>query len=190
MTTRGYARVSTTDQHAGLEAQVRDLHVIANATDIVQERISAVAKVRPGLDTLLSRLQPGDVLAVTKLDRLARSTSDLLRIVADLQNRQAHLIVLSMSGQHVDTRSPTGLLLITLLGAIAAFERSLLLERQREGIDKARREGKYQGRKGLSETKVSALRKLKEQGLTPAQAADQLKIGRSTAYRYLTQKGS
>lgn len=185
MTIRGYARVSTAqDQIAGLEAQVRDLSAIG-ATDIEQERISAIARLRPGLLCLFDRLERGDVLAVTKLDRLARSTTDLLNIVADLQKRQVGLIILSMSGQQVDTRSPTGLLLLTMLGAIAAFERSLLLERQREGIEKAKRDGKYTGRKGRLDSKFSELRRLVKAGTDIPSAAERLEIGRSTAYRHI-----
>jgi len=186
MTIRGYARVSTADaQQAGLEAQVRDLTNLAQATDIEQERISAVSKARPGLQALFDRLQPGDVLAVTKLDRLARSTTDLLRIVDHLQQKQVGLIILSMSGQQVDTRSPTGLLLLTMLGAIAAFERSLLLERQREGIERAKLQGKYTGRKGRLSSKFNDLEIMVSDGMRPATAAKHLKIGRSTAYRHL-----
>lgn len=87
----------------------------------------------------------GDTMVCCKPDRLASSTSDLLRIVDDLDRRGVGLIMLSMGGQRIDTRAPTGKLMITMLGAIAEFERGLLLERQREGVAKARLDGKYKG---------------------------------------------
>jgi DNA invertase Pin-like site-specific DNA recombinase len=89
------------------------------------------------LKEALRFVRRGDTLAVTKHDRLARSTTDLLRIVEDFYRRGVGLVMLSMGGQKIDTRSPTGKLMVTMLAAIAEFERGLLLERQREGVAKA-----------------------------------------------------
>jgi hypothetical protein len=113
--------------------------------DISAEQVSSVA-ARAKLITVLEFVREGDVLVVTKPDRLARSTRNLLDIVEDLEKRGIALVVLSMGGQRIDTRSPTGRLMLTMLGAIAAFERDLMLERQREGIARAAAEGKYKGR--------------------------------------------
>ena len=90
--------------------------------------VAARAKLTPALEFV----REGDVLVVTKPDRLARSTRNLLDIVEDLERRGIALVVLSMGGQRIDTRSPTGKLMLTMLGAIATFERDLMLERQRE----------------------------------------------------------
>jgi DNA invertase Pin-like site-specific DNA recombinase len=136
----GYARTSTCDQQAGLDAQVRDLKA-AGCEEIFAEQVSAVAQ-RDRLKEALRFVRRGDTVVTCRPDRLARSTTDLLRIVDDLDRRGIGLIMLSMGGQQIDTRAPIGKLMITMLGAIAEFERGLLLERQREGVQKAKHDGK------------------------------------------------
>lgn len=138
----GYARTSTTDQIAGLEAQQRDL-TAAGCTDVIAEKVSSVAAAREGLDRVLAMLGEGDTLMVTKPDRLARSTLNLLEIVRDLDAKGANLIILSMGGERLDTRNPTSKLMLTILAGVAMWEREIMLERQREGIAKARADGKY-----------------------------------------------
>lgn len=139
----GYARVSTTDQEAGLEAQVRDLVAAGCAAwDTYTERTSAVGD-RPGLETVLAQLQKGDVLVVTKLDRLARNVGHLCAIVERIKAKGASLRILAMG---LDTGTPTGTLMLNVLGSVAQFEREIMLERQREGIAKAKAAGKYKGR--------------------------------------------
>ena len=125
----GYARTSTVEQEAGLEAQERELRA-AGAERIFCEQVSSVAP-RAQLAAALDFVRSGDVLIVTKPDRLARSTADLLGIVQKLEAKGVALIVQSMGGQPVDTRTATGKLLLTMLAAIATFERDLMLERQR-----------------------------------------------------------
>ncbi len=98
-------------------------------------------------DLQLVTTADGDVLIVTKPDRLARSTTHLLSIVADLNARGVGLILLSMGGAQLDTRNPTSELILTIMGGIATWERAIMLERQREGIAKARAEGKFKGGK-------------------------------------------
>jgi DNA invertase Pin-like site-specific DNA recombinase len=145
MTIWAYCRTSTAEQVAGLAAQERDLRA-AGAERIVSEQISSVAK-RPGLESLLASLAAGDVLIVTKPDRLARSTAHLLSIVEDLNRRNVGLILLSMGGERMDTRNPTAKFMLTMLAAVAELERTLMLERQREGIRKAKADGKFRGSK-------------------------------------------
>src|SRR6202789_1113496 len=140
----GYGRTSTTDQDAGLAAQERDL-TAAGAERIFSEQVSSVAQ-RAKLIECLAFLRDGDVLAVTKPDRLARSTAELLTIEADLSKRGIGLVVLSMGGERLDTRNPTSKLMLTILAGVATWEREIMLERQREGIAKAKDEGKYKGR--------------------------------------------
>src|SRR3954468_3311266 len=140
----GYARTSPTDQAAGLAAQERDL-TSAGAERIFGEQVSSVAK-RVKLAECLAFMREGDALTVTKPDRLARSTTELLSIEADLSKRGIGLVVLSMGGERLDTRNPTSKLMLTILAGVATWEREIMLERQREGIPKAKAAGKYKGR--------------------------------------------
>ena len=94
----------------------------------------------------LAFLREGDVLTVNKPDRLARSTAELLAIEADLTKRGVGLVILSMGGEKLDTRNPTSKLMLTILAGVATWEREIMLERQREGIAKAKAAGKYKGR--------------------------------------------
>jgi DNA invertase Pin-like site-specific DNA recombinase len=179
----GYARVSTCDQQAGLDAQIRDLKA-AGCEEIFSEQVSAVAQ-RDRLKEALRFVRRNDTLVATKPDRLARSTTDLLRIVDDLDRRGVGLIMLSMGGQTIDTRSPTGKLMITMLGAIAEFERGLLLERQREGVAKAKLDGKYKGRKPTARAKAAEVFKLEAEGLQRTEIARRTGIGVASVYRLL-----
>lgn len=140
----GYARTSTCEQQAGLDAQVRDLKA-AGCEEIFSEQVSAVAQ-RDRLSEALRFVRRGDTLVACKPDRLARSTTDLLRIVDDLDRRGVGLIMLSMGGQRIDTRAPTGKLMITMLAAIAEFERELIRERTGEGRKRAIANGVKFGR--------------------------------------------
>jgi DNA invertase Pin-like site-specific DNA recombinase len=176
----GYARTSTTDQSAGLEAQERDLSA-AGAERVFAEQVSSVAK-RAKLAECLSFLRDGDVLTVTKPDRLARSTAELLAIEADLSKRGIGLVVLSMGGERLDTRNPTSKLMLTILAGVATWEREIMLERQREGIAKAKAAGKYKGRP-VSIDAVEIKRLSGE--LSPAAIAKRLGIARSSVYRVL-----
>jgi DNA invertase Pin-like site-specific DNA recombinase len=179
----GYCRTSTCDQQAGLDAQVRDLKA-AGCEEIFSEQVSAVAQ-RDRLKEALRFVRRNDTLVATKPDRLARSTTDLLRIVDDLDRRGVGLIMLSMGGQTIDTRSPTGKLMITMLGAIAEFERGLLLERQREGVAKAKLDGKYKGRKPTARAKTAEVVRLNAEGLQRTEIARRLEIGVASVYRVL-----
>lgn len=179
----GYARTSTVEQDAGLEAQVRDLTTLGCAR-LFSERVSSVAK-REQLEAAISYVREGDTLVVTKPDRLARSVADLLTIIARLGAKGVALRVLSMGGQDVDTRSPTGRLMLTMLGAVAEFERGLMLERQREGIAKAKADGKYQGRVPTAQRQGDAVRKMKADGVKPTEIAKRLGIGRASVYRII-----
>src|ERR1017187_8216447 len=127
----------------------------------------------------------GGTLIVTKPDRLARSTTDLMRNVEDLDRRAVGLIMLSMGGQRIDSRSPTGKLMITMLGAIAEFERGLLLERQREGVAKAKADGKYKGRKPTARAKAEDVIRLDAEGFQRTEIARRLEIGVASVYRVL-----
>ena len=179
----GYARTSTVDQEAGLEAQQRDL-TAAGCSRVYAERASSIGK-REQLAAALDYLRDGDLLVVTKPDRLARSVADLLDIITKLQAKGVGLRILSMGGQSVDTTASTSKLMLTMLGAVAEFERALMLERQREGIAKAKGEGRYKGRKPTARAKAGEIRQLHAQGMTPTAIAKKLGIGRASIYRVL-----
>jgi DNA invertase Pin-like site-specific DNA recombinase len=181
--TVGYARTSTADQGAGLDAQIRDLKD-AGCEKIFSEQVSSVAE-RKQLTACLDYLREDDTLMVTRPDRLARSTADLLGIEADLAKRGVALMVKSMG---LDTRgngsNPTTRLQLTILAAVAQFEREIMLERQREGIQVAKAQGKYKGRP--ADTKKHAeVKRLHAEGVRPAQIAQQLKVARSNVYKII-----
>lgn len=181
----GYARTSTADQKAGLEAQERDLRA-AGAERVFSEHVSSIAK-RAALAECLAFLREGDALMVTKPDRLARSTAELLTIEADLTKRKVGLVVLSMGGERLDTRNPTSKLMLTILGGVATWEREIMLERQREGIAKAKAEGKYRGRSPTVARQADTIREMLAGGARPADVARQLGVARSSVYRMIEQ---
>ena len=181
----GYARTSSQDQVAGLEAQVRDLEA-AGCARVFSEQVSSVAPSRPELERCLSFLREGDRLVICKPDRLARSVSDLLRIIADLDRRKVALTILSMGGERIDTSNPTSRLILTILAGVAAWEREIMLERQRAGIEKARREGRYKGRPvSFSPEKIWALA---DQGMQRRDIARELGCDRATISRAMSKR--
>lgn len=176
----GYARTSTLDQTAGLEAQERDLRA-AGCEKLFAEQVSSVdVKERTKLAEVLDFLREGDVLVVTKLDRLARSVAHLLEVLDQLTAKGASLRILAMG---VDTATPTGKLMLTILGGVAEFERAIMLERQREGIAKAKAEGKYKGRKPTAQSQADEVNRLRAEGLGATEIAKRLGIGRASVYR-------
>ncbi len=181
----GYARTSTVEQVAGFEAQIRDLEN-AGCERIFQEQVSSVAE-RSELTEALRFVREGDTLKVTKLDRLARSTPHLLEIVDLLEGMGVHLQILDFGGSAVDTKTPTGKLMLTMFGAMAQFERELMLERQREGIRKAKEAGKYKGRAPTARKKKDEVAKLRAEGVNPTEISRRLGISRSSVYRILAQ---
>ena len=176
----GYARTSTVEQDAGLEAQIRDLKA-AGATKLFSEQVSSIA-AREKLEVALDYLRDGDVFVVTKLDRLARSMRDLIEIVGRIEGKGATLRILAMN---LDTATPTGKLMLNVLGSVAQFEREVMLERQREGIAKAKSEGKYRGRARTAATKDNAaeIQRRLAAGEPAIKVARDLGIARSSLYR-------
>ena len=173
----GYARVSTADQ--SLDAQ-RERLTEAGAIRIFTDVVSGKHFDRPGLAELIDHARPGDRLCITRLDRLGRSLKELLETVDKLNSLGIHLVSLE---EHLDTSSAAGELVFHVFGSIAHFERRLISERTRDGIAAARKRGRTPGRPPLDPETISAAQKLIEAGLSPAQAAKQLAIGRATAYR-------
>jgi DNA invertase Pin-like site-specific DNA recombinase len=178
----GYARTSTSDQKAGFEAQLAELEQ-SGCEKVFKEQVSSVAH-RAQLEGTLDFIREGDTLVVSKLDRLARSTQHLLEIADTVKRKGAHLHVLNLG---MDTSTATGKLLLTVIGAIGQFEREMMLERQREGIAKAKAEGKYKGRAPTARAKADEARALAFQGVGASEIARRLGIGRASVYRVLGQ---
>jgi DNA invertase Pin-like site-specific DNA recombinase len=172
----GYARTSTVEQVAGLADQKRELKA-AGVERTFSERVSAVAKARPEFDRMIASLRKGDIVVVTKLDRLARSMADLMKIIEAIKAAGASLRVLAMG---LDTSTATGKLMLNVLGSVAEFERELMLERQRAGIARAKADGKYLGRKrSFSDER---LRELQGLGLGVSAIAKMLGVSRAAIY--------
>lgn len=174
----GYARTSTLEQGAGLEAQLRDLEALG-CERLFREQVSSVGS-RPQLDAALAFTRAGDTLVVTKLDRLARSVTHLGVILDALAARSVALRILNLG---VDTGTPTGKLMLNVLGGVAQFEREMMLERQREGIAKAKAQGAYKGRKPTARAKAAEIEALAAEGLSMGAIAARLGIGKGSVHR-------
>lgn len=174
----GYARTSTVEQEAGLEAQIRELDKLG-VDKAFSEQVSSVAD-REVLRECIDYCREGDTLVVTKLDRLARSVANLCDIQKQLESKGVELRIADMG---LDTATPQGKLMLNVFGAVAQFEREVMLERQREGIAKAKKEGKYKGRKPTSDDVKDQVKQLLEQGSKPSEIMSITGIGKTTFYK-------
>lgn len=177
MATIGYARVSTTGQ--SLDAQI---NALSNCDKIFQEKISGAKDDRPQLQLMLEFTREGDSIVVTKLDRLARNTRHLLEIAELLSHKK---VALKIQNLGIDTGTPTGKLMLTMVGAIATFERELMLERQAEGIALAKVRGKYKGRAPTAMAKSEEVMSFLAEGLTKADIAKKTGISLSSIQRII-----
>ena len=183
----GVARTSTTEQLAGLEAQVRDLKAYGcGDDDVYKEQVSSVGE-RKELDAAINSLRTGDKLVVTKLDRLARSVRHLGDLLETLEAKGAGLVILSMGGQQVDTTTATGKMMLNVMASVAQFEREMMLERQKEGIAKAKKEGKYTGRKPTAMNKADAVLSLLSSGMSKTKVCEHVGISRASLYRIIKE---
>ena len=178
----GYARVSTDDQD--LTNQHAELQV-AGCMKIFAEKITGTQRDRPELARLLDHLRAGDLVTVTRLDRLARNTRDLLDIAERIQMTGAGLR--SLAEPWADTSSPAGKMILTIMAGIAEFERSLIIDRTRNGREAAKARGvKFGPRPTLKPAQIEHGRRLIDQdGFTVKAAAELLGVHRSTLYRAL-----
>jgi len=176
----GYARVSTKDQDLTVQREALE----AEGCEIIfsEQRSGLRSNDREALHEMLRHVRKGDMLIVTRLDRLARSTQDLHNILARLDEKGVGFRCLAQSG--VDTTTSTGKLTLAILGAVSAFEADLRAERQAEGIAKAKELGKYRGRSTVID--YAQVKKLHRQGLSPTEIASLLRIGRTSVYRALS----
>jgi DNA invertase Pin-like site-specific DNA recombinase len=175
----GYARVSSVGQ--SLDVQLAALAKAGCEKVFAEKQSGTTTGKREELRDALDFVREGDTLVVTRLDRLARSASDLHTIVSQLSRKGVSFRCLQQSG--VDTSTSTGKLLLGMLAAIAEFETDIRKERQREGIERAKAAGVYKGRKPSVD--AAAVRQLHEQGVSPTVIAKQLGIGRASVYRAL-----
>lgn len=183
MASIGYARVSTSDQDNSI--QVAALHS-AGCTIIREEKASGTTtKGRAELVAILDFIREGNMLVVTRIDRLARSIGDLQAIVAQLKAKGARL---RATEQPIDTSTAAGKAFLDMLDVFAEFETNLRRERQTEGIAKAKTRGVYKGRKPSVD--VGAVKNLWAQGLGTTEIARRLKIGRSSVHRALAHDRS
>jgi DNA invertase Pin-like site-specific DNA recombinase len=177
----GYARTSTLDQKHGLDAQIEELNA-AGVEKTFREQLSSVDENRSQLEAAIDFVRSGDDLIVTKLDRLARSVSDLVEIEKRLTAKGAALKVLQPS---LDTSTSTGRLSFNVIASVAQFEREIMLERQREGIQRAKLAGKYKGRAPTARRKAAEVQELRRQGVRATTIARTLGISRRSVYRCL-----
>ncbi|KGM35309.1 recombinase family protein [Inquilinus limosus] len=178
MAVYGYARVSSADQDHSLQIEALKR---AGCTVVRAEKMSGTSREgRTELDILLTFLQPGDVLMVTRVDRLARSIRDLQNIVHELREKG---VALKATEQPVDTSTAAGKAFLDMLGVFAEFETNLRKERQLEGIAKAKAAGVYRGRPGGID--ADQIAKLNAQGIGASEIAARLGIGRASVYRIL-----
>ena len=175
----GYARTSTAQQTNGLEHQL-DLLKAAGAEKIFKEQVSSVAE-RPHFMKAIDHAREGDVFVVSTLSRFARSISDLWKNIETLESKGVALKILDMN---LDTTTPTGKLLLSLMGSIYQFERELLLERQAIGIAKAKEQGKFKGRIPTARKKAKKIQSMHEDGFSATDIAKELRIGVASVYRY------
>ena len=173
----GYARVSTLEQH--LDSQLEAL-AGAGCQRIMQEKASGAKSDRPELQRLMGYVCKGDSIVITKLDRLARSTQHLLTLVERLTEKGVALRILNFG---IDTGTITGKMMLTILGAVAEFERNLMLERQRDGIIKGQAAGHYKGRDPRAQRQSARILELLAGGATVDQAAEVCGISVASVYR-------
>lgn len=181
-----YVRVSTAEQNEARQIEALKKH---NIDTWFTEKVSGKNMNRPQLEAMLDYVREGDTVYIHDFSRLARSTKDLLTIVEKLQNKKVHLV---SNKENLDTSTPTGKLMLTMIAAINEFERENLLERQREGIAIAKEQGKFKGgqvKRIDDKTFTEAYERYQRRELTKTQLAAELKISRPTLDKLIKDKG-
>ena len=177
----GYARVSSLGQSLDIQ-----LDKLKDCDKIFQEKRSGIDNTRSELKNALEYIREGDVLVVTRLDRLARSTAHLCKIAETLVQKSVALKVLD---QNIDTKDATGRLLFNMLGAIGQFETEIRAERQMDGILKAKNRGvRFGKKKSLSSEQLDDLKQKRNQGIKIKDLMQEFKLSKATVYRYLAQE--
>ncbi|NWL19933.1 recombinase family protein [Pseudomonas umsongensis] len=179
-----YCRVSTSGQFTENQVQeVKSAGFDVQVSRVVEETVSGSipAKERKGFQTLLGKMESGDVLIVTKLDRLGRNAMDVRQTVEHLASVGIRVHCLALGG--VDLTSAAGKMTMQVLGAVAEFERDLLIERTQQGLIRAKAEGKRLGRPEATDT-TAAVQRLKARDMTQVQVAGELEVGIATVKRH------
>lgn len=176
-----YARVSTDIQNVEQQAQYLAQRYEHDA--IVTEVFTGTTTDRPKFNKLMQNFESGDTLIVYHVSRLGRRTTEVLDVVEVLQKKGISVIVDQLNG--IDITEGVGKLLFTMLSGLAELEREQMLELQRIGINRAKAEGKYKGRKKIDDSIINSARVLIESGMTKEQVAKQLGVGVATLYRRL-----
>lgn len=179
-----YVRVSTVEQNE--QRQIKAIKETANIDKWFIEKVSGKDTKRPQLQAMLDYMREGDAIIINDFSRLARSTKDLLEMVELMQEKNVTLISLK---ENIDTSTPQGKLMLTMLGAINEFERMNMLERQREGIAIAKANGKYKGRKAIEvDQKFKELyKKYMARTINKSQFANELGVSRTTLYKLIEE---
>lgn len=180
----GYARVSSSSQ--SLEVQHEQLDAAGCEKVFAEKRSGRTTEGGDALADAIDFVREGDVLAVTRLDRLARSVVDLHRLIERLTAKGCGFRVLQQSG--VDTTTSTGKLTLSILGAVAEFEADIRRDRQRDGIERAKANGVYRGRRPTIDT--ARMETLMAAGMAPAAIARDMGIGRASVYRHMGKAGA
>lgn len=176
----GYIRVSSEGQNLARQTEEMDRQGL---TYVFSEKISGKSLDRPELRKMLSILSKGDEVVVLSIDRIARNTKDLIELIDEFNSKGVKFISLK---ENIDTSTPTGKFLITIMGAMAELERAYIRERQQQGIAIAKRQGKYKGRKPKELPNFDEVsNRVKEGRITVNEAVKILGISRSTYYRRL-----
>ena len=175
----GYSRTSGISQVAGLEGQIAELEA-AGCGRIFSEQVSSVDALRPQLQAALDWCRDGDTFVVTRPCRLARNVGDLMKVVDQLKARGVSVRILSMG---ICTNSATTVLTLQMLAAVAEWERSVMLERQRVGIARAKAEGKFKGRMPTARAKGAEVHRLIAAGCKPSEIMRLTAISRASFYR-------
>lgn len=180
----GYARVSTTEQNLDLQTNALKAE---NCNQIFSEKISSRAKHRPELGKLLSQLRADDELIIYKLDRIARSTTELLNLLESLTNKG--VAIKSLNEKWADTSTPAGKAMITVFAGFAEFERDLIRQRSQDGRNAAIKRGVKFGRPTkLSKVQTELIIDAFESGASVKQLAESFDVGRDTIYRLLQRQ--
>lgn len=180
---RYYVRVSTEEQKVD-----RQLIAFDGADKIYIDKMTGADINRPELQAMLQDLEKGDTVVVKSLDRLSRSTLDLLSITKEIEEKGAFLKVLD---RNIDTSDPIGKFFLTMLGAVAELERANIKQRTKEGIEIAKKKGRYMGRKAgsieLKKEDIKQFKKFYNLGMSKTDLATQFKVARSTIYRWIKE---
>ncbi|MFC7372442.1 recombinase family protein [Fictibacillus iocasae] len=180
----GYMRVSTVEQN--LDRQEEAL-LNAGAEKVFFEKITGTKKDRPQLNKLLEQLRTGDTVIITDLTRLSRSTKDLIELVTLFKEKGVHLK--SLKESWLDTTTPQGTLMFTMFSGLAQFERDLISERTKEGLEIAKKKGKQIGRKAVDYSQIEyAMYLIDNEKMNIKEASEKIGVSRMTLHRYLKKR--